>query len=390
MKRLAISAVTILSLILVAYLAGACTSAVAPTPAAAVKAAAPAVKTGWEARWNAVLAEGKKEGVVSIYTNWPPEDRDALTRSFKEKFGIDLEMSAFSNGAEMIAKYQAEKRAGLKVASVFGTGTSTVLLQAKPEGLLSRMEPLLILPEVLDANAWLGGKLPFADKEGLALSIIGVRLRLALYNTDLVREGEITSIKDLLKPQYKGKIVFFDPSITGAGSALLAHLSTNIWGEAETVDFFTRLIRDQKAVIGRDYRVNTEGVARGKYAITVGPKPPTWAEFLAAGAPVKLAELKEDNLIGAGSGAVSIPADFPHPNATILFLNWLLSKEGQSIFATAYGSPSTRVDASAEGIHPGFVPVPGEKYFTDDQESGMAAKGKWLEVSRKIIAEAAK
>ncbi len=376
----------LLALLVTLATVGGCANAVEPAPTSTPKTSATTAPAGQQQQWDSILAEAKKEGAVTIYSSWSSAMRAELGRAFKEKYGIGLEFTTLSRGGEIYAKVQAEKRAGLHAVDVMGAGNQTLLGFMKPEGLLGPIEPLLILPEVKDANAWKGGKIPFTDKDGMALSMIGLILRNVVYNTDVVKDGEITSFKDLLKPQYKDKIISNDPSMTGAFNSVITHLGYNLWGEAETVDFLKKLVKDQHMVIQRDNRILVESVARGKYAIGLAPMQQMVAEFLSAGAPLKLAKVKEENYLAASAGTIGVPTKFAHPNATIIFVNWLLTKEGQSLFATSFGSPSMRTDASTEGIDPLFIPVPGEKYYLEVEEL-TPVYGKWLELARAAMTE---
>lgn len=344
----------------------------------------------WEQKWETTLAKAKKEGTVTIYTLWAPNVRTALNENFKKKYGISLEFSSFSRAEELAAKVQREQSAGLYIADVFGCSNSSLLVSLKPLALLGPTRPMLILPEVLEPKAWSGGGLPFTDKATLAFSMIMNAARLVVYNTNLIKQGEVTTVKDLLKNQYKGKITLNDPTVSGAGSALMAHLGFHLWGDAEAMDFLRRLIKDQEAVIQRDNRLQIETVARAKYALALGESPSVVDEFIKAGAPIKLASVKEDNRASASHGAFGVPTKFAHPNAAVIFLNWLLTKEGQSVFATTFGQPSTRIDASREGLNPDIIPVPGEKYFISDNEEFMAAHNKWLKIAKQIIDESNK
>ncbi len=348
----------------------------------------PAPVAGWEQKWNDTVAKAKQEGSVSIYGIWTTEVRNALSQAFKEKYGINLEFTPFSRGADLLAKVQAEQRAGLFNVDVFGAGNPTILVTMKPEGVLGSMKDLLVLPEVLDPKGWRAGGVPFTDDQGYAISLIGVTVRTLTYNSTMIKDGEITTYEDLLKPQYKGKITVNDPSVTGTGNALVTHLG-QIWGEEKTKDFLRRLIIDQQAPVERDNRIHLESIARGKYAIGVGPLPEMLAELIDLGAPLKIPDVKEDSRITAGAGAVGVPGKFAHPNAAVVFLNWLLTKDAQTVFAKAWGNPSTRADVSVQGINPLFVPVPGQKYYGESAEA-LAARGKWLEIAKNVIAEASK
>ena len=49
-------------------------------------------------------------------------------------------------------------------------------------------------------------------------------------NSELVKTGEVRSVQDLLKPQYKAKIVMFDPSVSGSSSNWMAYLLIDVLG----------------------------------------------------------------------------------------------------------------------------------------------------------------
>ncbi len=382
--------VGLLLLALLVTLAAACSQPSAtPERAASESRAAPTPAAGAAQKWDTILAEARKEGTVSIYAVWAPETRTPLAQAFKNKYGINLEFSPFVRGSDLVAKVQTENRAGLYLADLFGPGNPTLLVSMKPEHLLASLKPVLLLPEVTDPKVWRTGKVPFTDEEGLALNLVGRVLRSTLYNVDMVKEGEITTLKDLLKPQFKDKITMNDPSILGAGNTLMTHVGHNLWGQEETLQFLKQLIRQQRVVMQRDHRTRMESVARGKYAIEVGASGSIVGEFLKLGAPIRMALLKEDTHVTASTGTLGAPTKFAHPNATIIFVNWLLTKEGQSVFATNFGQASTRVDASVEGIDPLFIPVPGEKYFPETEDF-LNATGQWADLAKKVMDEAAK
>ena len=61
----------------------------------------------------------------------------------------------------------------------------------------------------------------------------------------------------------------------------------------------------------------------------------------------------------------------PHPNAAKIFINWLLSREGQTTFQKIMNTPdvvmeSLRIDISKEAIAPRNRRVPGVKYVVMD------------------------
>ncbi len=390
MKR---SLLSPLAVIMVAgvILAG-CGKGVAPSPTpvqqpAATTVAKPPTGADWEERWNTTLAAAKKEGSVMIYTDWPSDLRLGLGKAFSARYGIALEFATFGTSSELTVKAEAERRAGLKLVDVLGQGAGASATQFVPKGLVAPMRPILMLPEVLDPNAWLVGKLPFVDAQDYHIAMIASPFRTVCYNTTLVKKGELTTYLDLLKPQYKGKIAWNDPSATGNLS--IAFLMDSLWGEAKTKDFVTRLLKEQGAVISREKRIPIEETAKGKYSIVFGPSMTTIPAFIEAQAPLDFADVAEDVRLSSGGGGMDIAIEPAHPNAAAIFVNWMLTKEGQSVFVKGFGMPSGRLDASMEGVSPLLLRVPGKKYLP---ESGAfyENQGPLLEKIGAIIQEASK
>lgn len=377
--------ILLLGLVLVGAIIFSC--APKATPAADVRpveVAAPAAKGGWEAKWEKLVTEAKSEGVISFYsTAWEPKARILVTGAFRDKYGITVEFMPFARGAEMAARVQTEKVAGLYVADVFGTGGPTALTILKPAGLLKPIEPLLILPEALDRNSWAEKAIPYYDKEKYSMGMIGAAKSHLFYNTNLVKKGELTSYKDVLKPEYKGKITLNDPTVTGSGNHLVSTLAHHMWNVEETREFLRQLLK-QDVSIQRDNRLHVESVARGKYAIGLAPNTSSFAEFINLGAPIDGALVKEGTNFVVGAGALAVPAIMAHPNAATVFINWLLTKEGQTLLVRGFGNASLRQDVPPENVPPYFLPQPGQKLHYDSEEF-ILFQGEMIKIAKEII-----
>jgi len=355
-----------------------------PAKAQAVERAPAA---GTNQTWDSLVAAAKKEGMVVMYSAaLTSQVRVALTQAFKAKYGINLEVSPFSRTSELVAKVQAEQRAGLYNVDVYGAGSNGMMQLLKPAGLLGALEPMLILPEVTDGKNWSTGKVPFVDKDKTFMGMTAVPLGGAIYNTTLIKKGEIAYYKDLLKPQYKGKITINDPTTTGAGGDFFLHLTVNIWDLDQARDYLRQLVVQQEAVIERDNRIHTESVARGKYAIGLAPNDSNLSALLDQGAPIDMAFFKEGVRLGYAASVIGMPVKSSHPNAAKLFVNWLLSKEGATVFSKVYGSPSLRNDVPTEGINPIFIRQPGEKIFPESERT-LNHMQEVLKMTKQVITE---
>ncbi len=337
------------------------------------KSSPPAVKASaqdWQKRWDETLAAAKKEGEVQIYLNAPSKARIALSEAFNKRFGLKL-VVMLGAGADLLSKLTSEYRSGINQVDLFMPGASSII-NAKSQGIISHLEPMLILPEVKDPSVWFTGRLPLYDRDGTAIAYLALRVPPIFYNADLVKEDEITSHWDLLKPQWKGKTVIYDPSISGAGLAGLYYLTTEWGGNEKPYEFISSLIKENNGLVTRDMREQVDWVVRGKYLFALWPQPPAVSQFLQAGSRLSAPSLKEKGRIDAASGVMSMPTRPPHPNAATIFLNWFLSREGQTIAMKAIGMPSARIDVPAEGVNSVFVPKPGVKYSVENEEITLA------------------
>ncbi len=337
-----------------------------PATTATKGAPALAAPADWQSRLNRLTAGAKKEGKCVLYGDIGPALKGKGGEAFKRKYGIDVEFVA-GKPPEIAPKYLAERAANLSLADVLIMGQTTTLTVLKPRKVLASPKTSLILPEVLDSKAWPHGTLPFMDKDQLALALIAGYVRFVTINTELVKEGEITSYADLLNPKWKGKIVLFDPTIPGNGGTWLAFTMMRAYGR-EAGEKYVRQLAQQDVAITRDARLSGETVARGKYAIGIGTALQVVQDLAQARAPIAWARLKEGGLVIPGAFVVSMPDKPAHPEAAALMINFLLSREGQQIASDSMGLPAMRQDVPVTQSLEEGMPRPGDKVYWLDEE----------------------
>jgi iron(III) transport system substrate-binding protein len=302
--------------------------------------AAPGQPAG-QGDWDAVLAAARQEGRVVVSIPASAELRKDMEAAFEKRYpGIDLEPFA-GRGTEAVQKIVSEAKGGIYYFDIHIGGTNSTLSLLKPEGLLVPLEPFFMLPEVKDPAQWWGGHL-WADYEKQTLYAFQAYFTENIWvNTEHVRPDEIRSYDDLLDPKWRGRIGILDPRTAGAGDSFWAFL-WKIKGE----DYLNRLVQ-QNLMIGRNQQDLAAMLARGRVALMLGLTYYSFQPFFEAGAPIKpSANPAEGNYMTAGSGNLSVMKNYPHPNATKVFVNWLLSREGQQIFTEAMGQGTRRLDVS--------------------------------------------
>lgn len=346
----------------------ACTPALspaAPTEGATTKApGASAPKQGWEKQWDELIGRGKKEGKVTIYTSANPATNTAIAAAFKEKHGIETEF-VVGKGNELVMRFSKEYSAGIRLADVIIIGAST-LIEVKSTGALDALASYLVLPEVSDAKSWLGNKLPFFDKDSKIIAFLAFYTPPVVVNTSMVRQDQIKSYYDLLKPEWKGKMAMADPTVSGTSKTWVSYMMLRELGKEKGKEFMEKLIK-QEPFITRDDRLIVEWVTRGKYPLVIGPYSQAVSELQLAGAPLKWIKMTEGGYITPAGGGIGLFTQRPSTNAAVVFFNWLLSKEGQAIFAKNYGAPSARLDIPPDVVDPATVASPGEKIFIADE-----------------------
>jgi iron(III) transport system substrate-binding protein len=225
-------------------------------------------------------------------------------------------------------------------------------------GALDPMDQYLIRDDVRDGKNWRGGEIEFLDPEHRLIVMTPFQRGTLFVNPSQVRQGEIQSYKDLLDPKWRGRMVMNDPRRAGPGLATF----TFFYRHPELGPEFIRQLHRQDITIMRNFQQEVDSVGQGRYAILIGTADAIAEERIREGVPVQIVDvrtLKEGGDVSPANGAVGVFNRAPHPNAAKVYLNWLLSKEGQEGFAKASGYVSARVDADTSHAPAWRVPQPG-------------------------------
>jgi ABC-type Fe3+ transport system substrate-binding protein len=294
-------------------LAGACTGDDAggadPGPPATTLVVTPELR--------AVMDAAEDEGELTLSWAGVLGDVDGapeLIESFEDYYDldIDVEFTPGSGQGEMAAKVEAELGAGLPASTDVMSLNARAVQQLATRNVLEEVDWASFSPNVTDPE--------MLAPQGVAVSVEAWPLGIA-YHTGRVAADEVpTSMEDLLEPEYEGRI-YTTPF--GAGFDLLA--SDEGWGRERTLEFTEEFV-GQIGGLG----FNIQPLLSGEFDIMALLVPPSVA--LAAkedGAPIEFfvpsdAALFYENLVG-------IPTNSAHPNAARLFIDYLMSPEGQAV-----------------------------------------------------------
>jgi iron(III) transport system substrate-binding protein len=335
----------------------------------------------WKTKWEKILADAKKEGKVAVAGPPGTAYRDVM-RGFEKKYPeIALEFQSFTP-ANFSARFSNERQAGQYLWDIYVTGPTGFDISAKKAGDLDPIRPLFILPEVLDEKAWFGGfDKAFLDSEKKYIFAFQAQITpQVLINREFVSEKDLNSIKGLLDSKWKGKIAINDPRVDGAGNGRIA-----LWA-GQLGEEFVRSLLKQDVGLSRDDRQLADWLARGKYPIAVGVNETDIAELQKLGVGSRVeplgGKLAEAWRLSTGWGAARLVNKAPHINAATVYVNWLLSKEGQTAWASTVSRPSRRIDVPRVA---GMSPEAGIDYFDIDREERVPLRDKAQEISKSVL-----
>lgn len=332
----------------------------------------------WQKEWGKIVQSARREGKVVVYSSIGGQTRDALVKVFTDSLGFKVEMISGKAG-EMTHKLITEKKAGIQIADIYLGGSSPILIDLKPQDILEYLPSALILPEVKDGKYWRRGEPYWTDKDKNTVTMWSYVEGHVNVNSNLVNEKELSSAKELLNPKWKGKIIMGDPTMAGKTSTWFLVSIKNMG-----IDFMKDFVKQEPTII-RDDRMLTEWVARGKYPISIGADMDVVSEFIRIGTPLKIITLPEIAWLSGGSGTIALIKTAPHPSAAKVFINWLLSREGQLTASKAQGVPSARIDIPIDFVIPEKIPNPKLDYFEVSHEKNLELRVEGRKLANEIF-----
>jgi ABC-type Fe3+ transport system substrate-binding protein len=318
-----------------------------------------------------------------VVTGPPGESaRQALT-AFQQAYpDVQLEFTG-QRGADFISRTLAERRADRYLVDVLVSGTGGIIGDLLPAGAIDPLKPALIRPEVLDDSYWYNGfDFGFVDLGRQYVFSFASFVSWSVWiNRDVVPEAEFTKFDDLLDPKWRGKISINEPRDSTAGAmhsvVIMQRLGT---------DAYRKLLTEQDLSVHQDTRQQVELLVRGSRPIGIGVSQAPLQEFQrqGLGRDVRPLERPEASaLTGGFGGCACLMNRAPHPNAARVYLDWLLSREGQTAWNRSYPANSRRLDV--EPYDPATLPKSGVDYLFVEREEVRPMRDEQFQLARELI-----
>ena len=312
-------------------------------------------RAAWQEEWERTVKAAKKEGRVAMFGPTGTDRRDALVLPFQKKYGIEVDFQG-GRASGIPPRIGAERGARRYLWDLVVAGAQEVLLY--PMNVLAPLEPALILPEVKDQKNWREGMFEFLDPNRSIFVVASYQRDILFVNTKAVGTNEFRSYKDLLSPKWKGKIIIDDPRKAGPGQATFAFF----YQHPDLGPKFIRALAEQQLLILKNYGQEVDHVGSGKYPVGLGLSSSMADQRIRQGVPIErvdVRQIKEGSDVSPGIAQLGMFNNAPHPNAAKVYINWLLSKEGQIPFVKATGYISKRLDVPTDHAPTWRIPQPG-------------------------------
>ena len=267
-----------------------------------------------------VLEAARKEREVVVYTSLNLKDSVPITEAFEKKTGVKVQLWRASS-EKVLQRAVAEARAGRFACDILETNG--------PE--MEAMYRERLLEEFYSPH--------FADLPAAAFPkhrhYVADRFNFftIAYNTKLVKAGDVPdSYEDLLRPGFAGQVGIEASDVDWFGAMVKA------MGEQKGLAFFKKLAA-ARPEIRTGHTLMAELVASGEIAIAATIYNHNAERLIVKGAPIRWKALKPTF---GRPNAIGVTRRAPHPHAALLFSDFMLSLEGQTILKERNRVPSSR------------------------------------------------
>ena len=257
-----------------------------------------------------LIEAAKSEGTVAYYTTMTLSQSKKVADKFQTKYPF-LKVDLFRSGAdELLNRIKTEARGGLYAWDV---------VSGRGDMVLTLSEAKLLAPYRSPESKFI--ERDMVDDDGYWIAYY-VNPFVLGYNTNLVKKEDVPkTYEQLLDPKWRGKNISIDDSAYGLLAGLI-----RAWGKERAVDYFRKLAA-QEPVVMRGNTNRVQLAMAGEYPLIIAYAPTIQRET-SLGHPMDWVPLEP---VPVQVNPLMLAAKAPHPNAGKLFIDFLLSKEGQKM-----------------------------------------------------------
>ncbi len=318
-------------------------------PLAALATAAPAFAQ------DAKLAAAQKEGSLTLYTSFAEKDLPPLILVFEKKYGIKV--SVWRAGSEKVLQRTLAEAAARR-HEVDAIHSSALEMET-----LHREKILQPVTSPYSTELIAGALRPHREWVATYLSVW-----VQAYNTKLVKKEDLPrTFQDLLDPKWKGKLGI-EANVPEWYSTVVLNM-----GEDKGIKFFRDLVGRNGISVRTGHSLLNNMVVAGEVPLAL-----TVYQFMAEAAKRRGATLDWFMLEPAVArmSGIGIARRAPHPNAALLFYDFMLSTEAQELLVSMEYAP-TRAKVPS--------PLATQRFSLVDPALALDQSDKWTRSFEEVI-----
>jgi iron(III) transport system substrate-binding protein len=287
---------------------------------ASIGSAASAVSGAGKAEaLDALYEKAKREGRVVVYMATSTRTETVVFPAFEKRFpGIKVD-HVNATADKLVSRAIAEARGGRVLADVL-SGTLDYVSQAREQRLLLDLS----LPEAQAYSAAL---------RGVDWVATDTEYFIAAWNTSRVKKGdEPRSFEDFADPRWANRLIAEPRDF----QVLMGLAKYKFKNEGKAVELFKRIAAN-KPEFHKGHSQLVELLSAGHADVCLTCYAHHVPPLKKKGAPL---EIMTSEGVGRIGGTVTLLKGAPHSNAGMLWARWLISEEGQGVFAQAGETPA--------------------------------------------------
>lgn len=280
-----------------------------------------------------LVERARQEGTVSFYTSMAPTEGKPLVDAFEKKYeGIKVQMWRGLSDA-VVQRVVSEARSRRHAVDVVETNGPEMESLARENLLAEFHSPHLAdLPAALLTRhgQWVPDRMNFF---------------VVAYNTQKVRAEELPkTYEGFADPKWKGRIALEATDAEWMGGVV------KTWGEARAMGMFRKLA-DMKPDMRKGHVLLAQLIASGEIEVGLTAYQSNVLSLKQRSAPIDWAAVEP---VIARPQGIGLARHAPHPNAALLFADFMLSPQAQELLAGMGRAPVSR-RVRSEISPPSFV-----------------------------------
>lgn len=276
-----------------------------------------------------LIEAAKKEGTLLLYTAMPRIYAKQLNDKFEEKYGVKVVIWQ-AVGESILQRVLNESRSAPTVDVIHST--STLLEAMAREGVLQTIHSPVqktLIPAALPKSHMYASDLQYVIVQA--------------YNTNKVKKEDLPkSYQDLLDPKWKDKL-----GIEASDNDWLTSVISDM-GQEKGAKLFKDMVINNGLSVRTGHTLLTSLVTAGEVPLALTVYQYSVEQAKKKGAPVDWFAIEPAVSILSGVG---VAKKAPHPNAALLYYDYMLGPDAQAILAKiGYPPTSTLVESPLKGL----------------------------------------